>query len=81
METRTDCWGTFAKNVENSLTGAVSRVSLFWPGRTRKNADGVGESCEEREASWSFEKCPSGPVQSSSISHNGCAAKAGKANQ
>lgn len=53
--TRTDCWGTFAKNVENSFTGAVSTVS-FWPGRTRKNAGGVGESWEAREASWSLEK-------------------------
>ena len=33
--TRTDCWGTPVKNVENSLTGPVSTV-LFLPGRTRK---------------------------------------------
>lgn len=48
--TRTACWGTFVKNVENSFTGAVSTV-LFWPGRTRKNGGGVGESCSAREVS------------------------------
>ncbi len=47
--TRTDCWGTFAKNEENSFTGAVSTVS-FCAGRTRKNAGAVGESCSVSEA-------------------------------